>query len=124
MEMSFRNVARDIDASPAKLLTLFAQSSNARSWVIPLSIVIASYFVLPGIWCGPLASPPSYQAVTSVVRFSAPHLLNPATYWPSHFTLNRNPRYGSNRVLLTVNRAICVPLPSPGRLPGSLADLD
>src|SRR4029077_8689153 len=106
--MSLRKVASDIEASPAKLLTLFAHSSNARSWVMPASIVIGSYFDFPGIWCGPLESPPSYQGVTSVVRFSAPHLLNPATYWPSHFTLNRKPRYGSNRVLLTVNRAICV----------------
>ena len=38
---------------------------------------------LPGIWCGPLESPPSYQGVTSVVRVNALHLLSPATDWPS-----------------------------------------
>ncbi len=86
--MSLRNVASDIAGSPWKLLTLLAQFSNVVSWVTPASSVIASYFVLPGIWCGPLESPPSYQGVTSVVRFNALHLLRPATDWPSTLILN------------------------------------
>src|SRR3954447_19292348 len=106
MVMSLRNVASDIAAGPAKLFTLLAHSSKAVSRVTPASIVIASYFVLPGIWCGPLESPPSYQGVTSVVRLSALHLLRPATYWPSTLILNLNPRYGSNRVALTLNLGI------------------
>src|SRR5690349_7396741 len=106
MVMSLRNVASDMAASPWKLLTLFAQSSNAVSCVTPASIVIWPNFVLPGDRCGPLESPPSYHVVTSVVFVSAPHLLSPATYWPSHLILNRKPWYGSNRVLLTENFAI------------------
>ena len=69
-------MANDIAASPWKLLTLLAQSSNAVSWVTPASSVIGSYLVCPGIWCGPLESPPSYQAVTSVVRLSATALVD------------------------------------------------
>ena len=88
MVMSLRKVASDIAASPWKLLTLLAQSSNVVSWVTPASSVIGSYLVLPGIWCGPLESPPSYHGVTSVVRLSALHLFRPATYWPSHLILN------------------------------------
>src|SRR5262249_36907040 len=107
MLMSLRNVASDMAALPWKLFTLLAQSSKVVSWVTPASRVIGSYFVFPGIWCGPLESPPSYQGVTSVVFFSALHLLRPATYWLSILILKRNPRYGSNRVVLTVNLAIC-----------------
>src|SRR6266496_6419720 len=122
---SLRKFASDIAASPWKLLTRLAQSSKVRSKVTPASSVIGSYFVLPGIWCGPLASPPSYHGVTSVVRLSALHLFSAATAWPSTTTLKRNPRYGSKRVLLTVNLAIR-PLSLrrlAGRQPGLLADL-
>src|SRR3954471_2181504 len=118
MLRSLRNPASDIAASPWKLLTRLAQASKVRSWLTPASRLIGSYFDLPGIWCGPLESPPSYQGVTSVVRFRALHLLSPATYWPSHLILNLNPRYGSNRVVLTVNLAIgCSPFGRPRRYP-------
>src|ERR1035441_4981978 len=103
MVMSLRKVASELAASPWKLFTLLAHSSKVVSCVTPASSAMASYFVLPGIWCGPLESPPSYQGVTSVVRFKAPHLLRPATYWPSHLILNLKPMKGSNRLLLTVN---------------------
>src|ERR1700730_7518325 len=106
MLMSLRKLASDMAASPWELFTLVAPSSNVGSWLTPASKVIGSYFVLPGIWCGPLESPPSYQGVTSVVRLRALHLFSPATYWPSHLILNLNPRYGSNLVVLTVNLAI------------------
>src|SRR4051794_31006642 len=121
--MSLRNPASEVAELAEKSLTLLAHASNAVSCVTPASREIASYFVLPGIWCGPLVSPPSYQDVTSVVRFRALHLFSPATYWPSHLILNRNPRYGSNLVLLTVKRAISpsprsVVRPTPGRPAG------
>ena len=90
--MSLRKVASDMAASPWKLLTLLAHSSKVVSCVTPASSVMASYLVLPGIWCGPLESPPSYQGVTSVVRLRAPHLFRPATYLPSHLILNLKPR--------------------------------
>src|SRR5579885_1789040 len=58
-------------------------------------------------------SPASCHSVISVLRFSAVILLRPATYWPSHLTLKRKLRYGSNRLVLAFIRAIAAPpLPS------------
>src|SRR6476620_2006408 len=99
-----------------KFHTLFAQRSNSVSCVTPRSSVIASYFVRPGDLRDVDGSPPSLCSTTSVDRLSAPTLLIPATYRPSHFTRNLKFLYGSKRVALTLNCAIAVPpTPHPGR---------
>src|SRR3954470_17966819 len=51
-------------------------------------------------------SPASRNSTISVLRLSAPILVSPATYWLSHFTLNRKVRNGSNRFVLALIRAI------------------
>src|SRR4051812_4602509 len=56
-------------------------------------------------------SPASRNSTISVVRFSAPILVRPATYWPSHLTLKRKLRYGSKRLVLGLTRAIGGALP-------------
>src|SRR2546423_15657985 len=80
-----------------KFQTLFAQASNSVSCVTPRSSVIASYFVRPGDLRLVDGSPPTRCSTTSVERLSAPTLLTPATYRPSHFTRNLKFLYGSNR---------------------------
>src|SRR5215213_1809781 len=69
-------------------------------------MVTGSYLVFPGSWRLALGSPPSRHCVTSVVRLRALHLLSPATYWLSTFTLNLKFRYGSKRCVLTMNLGI------------------
>src|SRR5512139_994719 len=93
-----------------KFQTLLAHFSNSVSWVTPRSRVIASYSVRPGDLRLLLGSPPSRCLTTSVVRFSALHLLMPATYLPSHLRRNLKFLYGSNRwgFMLTLNWAICL----------------
>src|SRR5829696_8782880 len=86
-----------------KFQILFAHCSNSRSWVTPRSSVIASNSDRPGDFRLLLGSPPSRCLTTSVVRFSAPTLLTPATYRPSHFTRNLKFLYGSKRVAFTLN---------------------
>src|ERR687887_1826270 len=81
--------------------TLFAHCSKSTSWVTPRSRVIASYLVRPGERCALDGSPPARCSTTSVVRLSALTLLTPATYLPSHFTLNLKFLYGSKRDVLT-----------------------
>src|ERR1051326_7443646 len=115
---SLRKSASD-DSVPApapKSQTLCAQASNSRSWVTPRSSVTASYLVRPGDLRPVLGSPPSRCSTTSVERLSAPILLMPATYRPSHLTRNLKFLYGSKRVGFTVNSAM--PL-SPPRAPAS-----
>src|SRR5436190_6040734 len=80
-----------------KFQTLLAHCSNSLSCVTPRSSVIASYSVRPGDLRVLLGSPPSRCFTTSVVRFSDPILLTPATYLPSHLILNLKFLYGSNR---------------------------
>src|SRR6185436_20673597 len=92
-----------------KFQTLFAHDSNSVSCVTPRSSVIASYFVRPGDLRLDDGSPPSRCSTTSVVRLSAPTLLIPATYLPSHLTRNLKFLYGSKRCALTVNCAIASP---------------
>src|SRR2546422_518655 len=93
--------------SPAlKFQTLLAHFSNSKSCVTPRSSVIASYSVRPGDLRLLLGSPPSRCLTTSVVRFSALHLLTPATYLPSHFRRNLKFLYGSKRWGLTLNCAM------------------
>src|SRR5947209_332812 len=106
--MSLRKSLSDTsDPRPApKFQTLLAQFSNSRSWVTPLSRVIASYLVRPGDFLPVLGSPPSRCSTTSVVRFNAEALLIPATYRPSHLTRNLKFLYGSNRVVFTENCGI------------------
>src|SRR3954466_9723363 len=89
-----------------KFQTLFAHDSNSVSCVTPRSSVIASYLVRPGDLRPDEGSPPSRCSTTSVVRLSAPTLLMPATYRPSHLTRNLKFLYGSNRSGLTLNCAI------------------
>src|SRR6266576_5784907 len=86
-----------------KFQTLFAHFSNSVSCVTPLSKVMASNSVRPGDLRLLLGSPPSRCFTTSVVRLSAPHLLTPATYLPSHLTRNLKFLYGSKRCALTLN---------------------
>src|SRR6266542_5648060 len=123
--MSLRKSWSETSApSPApKFQTLFAHCSKSMSWVTPRSSVIASYSVRPGDFLLLDGSPPSRCLTTSVVRFSAPTLLTPATERPSHFTRNLKFLYGSKRCGLTLNCAIDVP-PSGRDLPGELLDLD
>src|SRR5690349_1648700 len=73
---------------------------------------IASYLVRPGDFRPVLGSPPSRCSTTSVVRLSAPTLLTPATYRPSHLTRNLKFLYGSSRCTLTLN-CIVTPLILP-----------
>src|SRR5712675_2389214 len=103
--MSLRKSRSDVSApSPEpKFHTLFAQRSNSTSWVTPRSRVIASYSVRPGDLRLLLGSPPSRCLTTSVVRLSAPHLLTPAMYLPSHLRRNLKFLYGSNRCGLALN---------------------
>src|SRR5438094_1502601 len=104
-----------------KFQTLLAHRSKSLSWVTPRSRVIASYSVRPGDLRLLLGSPPSRCLTTSVVRFSPPTLLTPATYRPSHLTRNRKFLYGSKRWALTLNGAIA---PSSRlHLAGDLLDL-
>src|SRR5579864_1557444 len=127
--MSLRKSFSETSApSPAPMCqTLFAHFSNSRSWVTPRSSVIASNSVRPGDLRLLDGSPPSRCFTTSVVRFSIPHLLTPATYLPSHLTRNLKFLYGSKRCALAVNCAMRIP--SLGRglscdLAGHLLDLD
>src|SRR6266508_6350537 len=95
--------------------TLFIHLANSGSWETPCSMLKASYSVRPGDLRLVLGSPPSRCLTTSVVRLSALTLLTPATYCPSHFTLNLKFLYGSNRLWFTVNWAIFrLPTPAPG----------
>src|SRR5262249_6223550 len=105
-----------------KFQTLLAHFSNSVSWVTPRSSVMASYSVRPGDLRLLEGSPPSRCLTTSVVRLSAPTLLTPATYRPSHLTRNLKFLYGSNRCALTVNCAIVPPLHFD--LAGHLLNLD
>src|SRR4029077_4250196 len=109
MTMFFRKSSRSTSAPrPApSFQTMLAQSSKAVSWVKPRSRVMASYCVRPGDLWLVLGSPPSRCWTTSVVRFNPLILSTPATYLPSHFTLNLKFLYGSRRVGLTVNSGIC-----------------
>src|SRR5215212_4433546 len=99
MRRSLRKLLSDTSAPrPApKFQTLFAHDSNSVSCVTPRSSVIGSYFTRPGDFRLVDGSPPSRCSTTSVVRFSAPILLTPATYRPSHLTRNLKFLYGSNR---------------------------
>src|SRR6185437_8752007 len=108
MRMSLRKSCRETsDPRPEpKFQTLFAHFSNSWSCVTPRSSVIASYSVRPGDLRLLLGSPPCRCETTSVVRFSAPILLTPATYRPSHFARNLKFLYGSKRDALTVNSDI------------------
>src|SRR6476620_11618489 len=105
MMMSLRKSLSDDSAPrpPPKLHTLFAHISNSRSCVTPRSSVIGSYLLRPGDLRPVLGSPPSRCSTTSVVRLSAPHLLTPATYLPSHLMRNLKFLYGSKRCALTLN---------------------
>src|SRR5206468_7098342 len=108
-----------------KFQTLLAHFSNSVSWVTPRSRVMASYSVRPGDLRLLLGSPPSRCLTTSVVRFSMPTLLTPATYRPSHLTRNLKFLYGSKRCALTVNWATGVLLPALRHdLSSDLLDLD
>src|SRR5262245_53931539 len=93
-----------------KFQTLLAHCSNSLSWVTPRSSVIASYSVRPGDLRLLLGSPPSRCLTTSVVRLSAPTLLIPATYLPSHLTRNLKFLYGSKRCAFTLNCAMVASL--------------
>src|SRR5439155_26094239 len=59
--------------------TLLAHFSNSGSCVTPRSSVIGANSVRPGDLRLLLGSPPSRCLTTSVVRFSPPTLLTPAT---------------------------------------------
>src|ERR1700687_5681160 len=122
-----KSASADSEPSAApNFQTRFAQASNAVSWVTPRSRVMASYGVRPGDLRDVDGSPPSRCSTTSVVRRSAPILLTPATYLPSHFTLNLKSLYGSNLVGLTGNSAISTSqaptLPSASRAKNELCD--
>src|SRR5260221_606614 len=108
MMMSLRKSFSDTSAPrPApKFHTLLAHFSNSVSWVTPRSSVTASYFVRPGDLRLVEGSPPSRCSTISVVRLRADTLLTPATYRPSHLTLNLKFLYGSKRFGLTVNSVI------------------
>src|ERR1700761_7032347 len=80
-----------------KFHTLFAHFSNSVSLVTPRSSVTASYSVRPGDLRLLLGSPPSRNFTTSVDFFRPLTLLMPATYLPSHLTLNLKFLYGSKR---------------------------
>src|ERR1700738_4151315 len=84
--------------------------------------MMASNFCRPGDLCDVEGSPPLRCSTTSVVRFSAPTLLTPATYLPSHFTRNLKFLYGSKRCALTLKEAIT--LSSGSYLAGHLLDAD
>src|SRR6266436_7415396 len=71
-----------------KFQTLLAHFSNSVSCVTPRSRVMASNSVRPGDLRLLEGSPPSRCFTTSVVRLRVPTLLTPATYRPSHLTLN------------------------------------
>src|SRR5205807_6402477 len=103
--MFFRKFASETSVpSPAPSFhTLFAQFSNSRSWVTPLSRVIASYSVRPGDLWLVLGSPPVLYLTTSVVRLSEDILLSPATYLPSHLIRNLKFLYGSTLAGFTLN---------------------
>src|SRR5687768_6809171 len=105
MMMSLRKSLSETSAPnpEPKFQTLLAHFSNSVSCVTPRSSVIASYSVRPGDLRLALGSPPSRCCTTSVVRLSAPTLLTPATYRPSHLTRNLKFLYGSNRVGLALN---------------------
>src|SRR5215831_14468478 len=105
MMISLRKSLRETsDPRPApKFHTLLAHFSNSVSCVTPRSSVMGSYSVRPGDLRLVLGSPPSRCLTTSVVRFSIPHLLTPATYFPSHLIRNLKFLYGSKRCWLTVN---------------------
>src|SRR5215217_9521475 len=105
-----------------KFQTLLAHFSNSVSWVTPRSRVMASYSVRPGDLRLLLGSPPSRCVTTSVVRLKALTLLTPATYFPSHFTLNLKFLYGSKRSVLTLNCGTISSLHL--ELSGHLLDLD
>src|SRR5215217_1649162 len=124
MMMSLRKSFKDTWAPrPApKSQTLLAHLSNSVSCVTPRSSVIASYSLRPGDLRLLLGSPPSRCLTTSVVRFSTPTLLMPATYRPSHLSRNRKFLYGSKRWALTLNGAIAPSLRL--HLAGDLLDLD
>src|SRR6188472_686990 len=120
--MSLRKSFSDTSAPrpDPKFQILLAHFSNSVSCVTPRSSVIASYSVRPGDLRLLLGSPPSRCFTTSVVRFSPPTLLTPATYLPSHFTRNLKFLYGSNRLALTLNCAMFRSLGSDGARAGDL----
>src|SRR6266576_1480529 len=125
--MSFlKSLSDTSEPSPdPKFHTLFAHFSNSVSWVTPRSSVMASNSVRPGDLRLLDGSPPSRCFTTSVVRFSVPTLLTPATYRPSHLTRNLKFLYGSKRCALTVNWATGVLLPALRHdLSSDLLDLD
>src|SRR6266702_55678 len=93
-----------------KFHTLLAHFSNSVSCVTPRSSEMASYSVRPGDFRLEEGSPPSRCFTTSVVRFSPPTLLRPATYRPSHFTRNLKFLYGSKRKAFTLNWAMACSL--------------
>src|SRR5579859_7379118 len=102
MITSLRKSCSETSTPELRFQILFAHCSNSRSCVTPRSRVIASYSVRPGDLRLLLGSPPSRCFTTSVVRLSIPTLLTPATYLPSHLTLNLKFLYGSERVVFTV----------------------
>src|SRR4028118_2095534 len=104
MVTSLRKSLRETsEPSPeAKFQTLLAHFSNSRSCVTPRSTVMASYSVRPGDLRVVEGSPPSRCLTTSVVRLSAPTLLTPATYLPSHLIRNLKFLYGSNLCAFTL----------------------
>src|SRR5512133_1222234 len=108
MMMSLRKSLSDTSApNPEPIAhTLVAQRSNSRSCVTPRSSDTASNLVRPGDLCDVEGSPPSRCSTSSVDRLSAPTLLTPATYRPSHLTRNLKFLYGSNRRAFTLNVAM------------------
>src|ERR1700730_696715 len=96
--MSFLKSTIDVSRWDPSFQTLFAHSSNARSWVTPRSSVMGSNLVRPGDFSSIPGWPPSLCSTTSVDRTKALTRSTPATYWPSHLTLNLKLLYGSLRM--------------------------
>src|SRR5712691_1535881 len=101
--MSFLKSAIDVSRGEPSFETLLAQSSNARSWVTPRSRVMGSNLVRPGDFNSMPGWPPALCWTTSVDRRRPLTLSTPATYWPSHLTLNLKLLYGSRRMFVIID---------------------
>src|SRR5437879_7617292 len=108
MMMSLRKSLSETSAPrpEPKFQTLLAHFSNSVSWVTPRSRVIGSYSVRPGDLRLLLGSPPSRCLTPSVLRFTPPTLLIPATYFLSHLTRYLKLLYGPNGCGFRLNSAI------------------
>src|SRR3977135_1967570 len=113
MMMSLRKSFSEtsVCGAPLSCQTLLGHCAHSTSCVTPRSRVIASNSVRPGDLRLLEGSPPSRCFTTSVVRLRVPTLLTPATYRPSHLTLNLKFLYGPNRWTFKLTCALTLPIP-------------